>query len=82
MGNIPSQSGMQPLSENYKNLIMHIELAILGSYLLMGTDAPESMGYKLNFGNKVHINPEHDAKAERKKLFNAFSVSVKVTMPL
>ena len=48
----------------------------------MGTDAPESMGFKLHFGNNVHISLEPDTKAETKKLFDALSAGGKVTMPL
>jgi PhnB protein len=50
-GDIPAAEGMPPLAEAEKNLVMHIELPILGGYLLMGTDAPESMGFSVNFGN-------------------------------
>ena len=46
---------MPPLAEEDKNLIMHIELPILGGHILMGTDAPESMGFIVNYGNNVHI---------------------------
>lgn len=61
---------------------MHVELKICGDHLLMGTDAPESMGFKLNFGNNVHINLEPDTKAETKRLFTALSASGNVTMEL
>jgi PhnB protein len=33
-----------------------MELPILGGHVLMGTDAPESMGFQLVKGNNVHIN--------------------------
>ncbi|HLA58900.1 MAG TPA: hypothetical protein VK622_09070, partial [Puia sp.] len=55
-GDIPAQEGMPPLAENDKNLIMHIELSITGGHVLMGTDAPESLGFHVNFGNNVHIS--------------------------
>jgi PhnB protein len=79
---IPAQEGMPPLAESDKNLIMHIELAILGGHVLMGTDAPETMGFHVNFGNNVHISLEPDTKAETKKLFDALSAGGKVTMEL
>jgi len=50
-GEIPVAEGMPALPEGDKNLVMHIELPILGGHVLMGTDAPESMGFKVNFGN-------------------------------
>ena len=46
---------------------MHIELPITGGHVLMGTDAPEEMGFKINFGNNVHINLEPDYKRRNKK---------------
>ncbi|MEP7266806.1 MAG: VOC family protein [Saprospiraceae bacterium] len=82
MGDVPPQEDMPPLAEEDKNLIMHIELPIIGGHILMGTDAPESMGFKLNMGNNSHIMIEPDSKAEAKKLFDALSEDGEVTMPL
>ena len=79
---IPPQEGMPPLAEEDKNLVMHIELPIVGGHMLMGTDAPESMGFSVNFGNNVHINLEPDTRAETKKLFDSLSAGGKVTMEL
>jgi len=73
---------MSPIAEEDKNLIMHIELPILGGHVLMATDAPESMGFNLNFGNNININLEPDTKAETKRLFEALSVDGKITMEL
>lgn len=70
---IPPFDGLPQLSEEDKNLIMHIELPILGGHVLMGTDAPESMGFKVNQGNNIYINLEPDSKAETKRLFEALS---------
>lgn len=81
-GDIPPADGMPPLSENDRNLIMHIELPILGGHKLMGTDATESMGFKLNYGNNVHINPEPDTREETERLFDALSDGGNVTMEL
>ena len=79
---IPVSEGMPPIPEEDKNLVMHIELPILGGFVLMGTDAPESMGFKVNFGNNISINLEPDTRAETKKLFEALSKGGKVTMEL
>jgi PhnB protein len=79
---IPPSDSAPPVPEADKNLVMHIELPILGGHLLMGTDAPESMGFTLNKGNNVHINLEPDTKAETKKLFDALSAGGKITMEL
>jgi len=81
-GDIPAQEGMPPLTDEDKNLIMHIELPIVGGHILMGTDAPESMGFAVNFGNNVHINLEPDTRKETKILFDALSSGGKITMEL
>src|SRR5687767_8672267 len=70
---MPPQDGAPPLSEGDKNLVMHVGLPITGGHLLMGTDAPETMGFRLNFGNNVHINLQTDTRAETQKLFKALS---------
>ena len=79
---IPPQEGVPPLAEKDKNLVMHIELATIGGHSIMGTDAPESMGFHVNFGNNVHINLEPDTKAETKKLFDVLSKGGKISMDL
>jgi len=79
---IPAAEGMPPIAEEDKDLVMHIELPILGGHMLMGTDAPSSMGFTVNFGNNVHINLEPDTREETKKLFQALSAGGKVTMEL
>ncbi|MES2849148.1 MAG: VOC family protein [Bacteroidota bacterium] len=81
-GDMPAMEGMPPLPEADKNLVMHIELAITGGHIIMGTDAPESMGFTVNVGNNVHINLHTDSKAETDKLFAALSAGGKVTMPV
>ena len=82
MGSIPSETGGQQLSEADKNLVVHVELKILGGHVLMGTDAPESMGFKLVKGSNVHINLEPETIAEATQLFDALSVGGVVSMPL
>lgn len=79
---IPQAEGMPPIAEEDKNLIMHIELPILGGFVLMATDAPESMGFKVNHGNNVHINLEPDSRVETKRLFDALSAGGSITMAL
>jgi PhnB protein len=79
---VPLQPGQPPMADKDKNLVMHIALPILGGHMLMGTDAPESMGFHVKFGNNVYINLEPDTRAEAKKLFDALSQGGKVEMPL
>ncbi len=78
----PGQPGQPPMAEADRNLVMHVELPILGGHVLMGTDAPESMGFKCAPGNNVYINLEPDTRAEADRLFNALSAGGKVEMPM
>ena len=82
MGDVPPQEGMPPLNEADKALVMHVALPITGGHQLMGTDAPESMGFTLRFGNNMYINLEPDSREETKRLFDALSYGGKVTMEL
>lgn len=82
MGEVPTQEGQPPMSEEDKNLVMHVALPILGGHVLMGTDAPESMGFSVKFGNNVYINLEPDTRVETERLFNLLSQGGKVEMPL
>ena len=82
MGEVPPQEGQPSLAEADKNLVMHVELPILGGHVLMGTDAPESMGFKVNFGNNIYINLEPDTRTETEKLFQSLSEGGKIEMPL
>jgi PhnB protein len=79
---VPPQPGCPPLAEADQNLVMHVELPILGGHVLMGTDAPESMGFTLTPGNNVSINLEPDTRAETERLFEALSDGGKIEMPL
>lgn len=71
-----------PVAEADANLVMHVELPILAGHVLMGTDAPDSMGFKLNTGNNVHISLEPDTRAETERLFNALAEGGQVNTPL
>ena len=82
MGDVPADPGQPPLPAADKNLVMHVALEILGGHVLMGTDAPESMGFSLTQGNNVYINLEPDTRAETNKLFESLAAGGKVSMPL
>lgn len=82
MGEVPPQEGQPPLAEEDKDLVMHAALPILGGHMLMGTDAPQSMGFTVNMGNNIYINLEPDTREETKKLFNALKEGGKVEMEL
>jgi PhnB protein len=74
--------GIENLSDADKNLVMHIELPLLGDHVLMGTDASESMGFKVMMGTNMHLNIEPDTRAETEKYFKALSQGGTITAPL
>jgi len=81
-GDIPSDPAMPPLPDGDKNLVMHVELRLLGCHSLMGTDAPESMGFDVKFGNNSYINLQPDTRKETKQLFERLSAGGAVEMEL
>ena len=81
MGDAPPHPD-HPLSDTDKNLVMHIELPILGGHILMGTDAPESMGFQCKSGTNVYINLQPDIREEADRLFAGLSAGGKVEMPM
>jgi len=79
---VPATPGQPPMPEADKNLVMHVELPLLGGHVLMGTDAPESMGFTVRHGNNIYINLEPDTRAEADRLFQALSVNGKIEMAM
>ena len=79
---IPAGPGSPTIAEKDKSLVMHIALPVLAGHVLMGTDAPESMGFNVNYGNNVHIMLEPDSREEARKLFSALSAGGTVTQDL
>lgn len=79
---VPPQPGQPPMKEEDKNLVMNVQLPILGGHVLQGTDAPETMGFTVNFGNNVYICLEPDTRTETEKLFKSLAEGGKVDMQL
>jgi PhnB protein len=82
MGDVPPQEGMPELADEDKNLVMHIALPLIGGHMLHGTDAPESMGFKLNQGNNVYIMLEPDTTEEADEFFKSLSEGGEVEMEM
>ncbi len=82
MGDVPPQEGMPPLKEEDKNLVMHVSLPIMDGFKLMGTDAPESMGFNLTQGNNAYINLLPETREEADRIFAALSEGGVVEMAM
>jgi PhnB protein len=62
--------------------IMHISLSISKDTILMGTDALESAGQKLNAGDNFSLSVNTESEEEADKVFAALSAGGKIEMPL
>ncbi len=76
-------SFMPNVPEHAKKKVMHVQLPITESVHLMGSDAVEGFGPKLQPGNNFHISVVANDKAEADRVFTALSSDGgKVTMPI
>lgn len=81
-GDMPPNEKSQPIPDDIKNLVMHMALPIMGGHLLMGSDAPEGFGFRINPGNNVYVMLSPDTKDETTRLFKALSEGGTVEMEL
>jgi PhnB protein len=61
---------------------MHVALPLGDDSVLMGSDAPASMGFSLISGNNVNLLINAQSEDEATKIFNGLSKGGKVTQPL
>ncbi len=69
------------ISRDDENKIAHIALPV-GSEVLMASDAPQSMGFDVKFGNNSYVSLHPDSKAEADRIFKALSEGGQVEMPI
>jgi PhnB protein len=74
--------GMENLSASDKEKVMHVGLKMGDNNYLMATDALESMGHKITFGNNCYISIDAESREEADKLFKGLSEGGKVEMPM
>jgi len=70
------------LSAEDQEKVMHIGLQMGKGNYLMATDALESMGHKVTFGNNFYIAIDAESKEEANKLFKGLSEGGKIEMPM
>ncbi|MFO1250190.1 MAG: VOC family protein [Inhella sp.] len=82
-GDMPPNPACPPASDADKNLVMHVSLPIFGgAHVLMGSDAPASMGFDCKPGNALYISLHPDTRADTDRLFMALAEGGKVETPL
>lgn len=67
--------------EAEKDKLMHIALPV-GTSVLMGTDALESMGQTVQQGNNHHLSFDADSKEQADKTFIGLSQGGKIIVPM
>ena len=75
-------SGLEHISENDADKIMHIALPIGKSNILMGNDVPESMGRVNENENRSKISISAESREEADKLFNGLSAGGNIEAPI
>lgn len=60
MGNIPADPDAPPMSDEQKQVVMHVSLPILAGHLLMGTDAPDAKFDSV----QIMLNPDTREQAD------------------
>jgi PhnB protein len=79
---LPAGDGAPSIAEEDLDLIINVQLPITGGHVLMGSDAPPSLGFTCTRGNASHISLHVDSRQEADRLFTALAEGGKVGMPM
>lgn len=74
--------GMESLSEEEKNRVLHISLQISENVTLMASDIIPSKGHQYLPGNNFHLSIAPNNRSEADRLFTSLSEGGIVEMPL
>ncbi len=74
--------GCENMAPAEQEMFMHISLTTPKGLVFMATDALESMGHKLTFGNNAYVCIHTENEAETDKLFDGLSAGGKIEMPV
>lgn len=74
--------GTENLSEEEREMMMHISLPIGDGQFLMASDCLQSQGHILSFGNNNYISVSPDSRDEASRIFSGLSEGGVVEMPL
>ncbi|KUO63652.1 glyoxalase [bacterium BRH_c32] len=72
----------EKMSGEDKEKIMHIALKMGKSNMLMATDALESMGFNVSFGNNFYISIDADSISEADQLFKDLADGGKILVEI
>jgi PhnB protein len=70
------------LSDEEKNLVMHVSLPLKNGQALMASDCVKSMGHILIPGNNNYISLSPDSREEATRIFNELSDGGVIEMPM
>jgi PhnB protein len=74
--------GLDHLTDEEKEMALHVSIPIGNGQHLMASDCVQSMGQKLEFGNNNYICLSPDSRAEADRLFNGLSQGGIIEMPM
>ncbi|MGC4105177.1 MAG: VOC family protein [Thermomicrobiales bacterium] len=81
-GQMPVGEGDDPIPAEIANLIMNVQLPILGGHLLMGSDAHPMYSPGLVMGNNISPTLHPDSREEADTLYSALSEGGEARMPM
>lgn len=79
---VPGLPGLENLSAQDKEKLMHVALPIGKDSILMGTDVLEAMGHSKVSGNNFSLSLTVESEEEGRRLFEGLSQGGTVMMPL
>jgi PhnB protein len=82
LGDVPADAGAPSVPDHLKNLVMNVQLPILGGHLLMGTDTVPEWGHELKVGNNYHILLHTDSREQADELYAKLSDGGTAEMPM
>ncbi|MGB3327709.1 MAG: VOC family protein [Thermomicrobiales bacterium] len=81
-GSMPAGEGEEPVPAEIANLIMNVQLPILGGHLLMGSDVPPMYASGLVVGTNVQPTLHPDSREQADALYAALSEGGEARMPM
>lgn len=81
-GSMPAGENEEPVPAEIANLIMNVQLPILGGHLLMGSDVPPMYASGLVVGTNIAPTLHPDSREEADTLYAALAEGGEARMPM